>query len=140
MIKFLILLGNIAPPPLNKYFYKFVGVQFEDISKCWIGMFNHFDNYDPKLIKISKNVCISYKVIWITHFDPTKSILNHPIKNYKKEIIIEENVFIGAGSILCPGIIVKKNSFVSSGSVVKNNVNSNEIVEGNPAYKIRELN
>ena len=136
MIKFFILLGNFLPPPLNKYFYKFAGVKFKNIKKCWIGMFNHIDNYDPSMISIGENVCVSYKVLWVTHFDPSKSIKNHIIKNYKKEIIIEDDVFIGAGSILCPGIILKKNSFISTGSVVKSNVEPYEIVEGNPAKKV----
>ena len=136
MSKILILLGNILPPPLNKYLYKFAGVKFKNINKCWIGMFNHIDNFDPSLIYIGENVCISYKVTWVTHFDPTKSIKNHIIQNYKKEIIVEDDVFVGAGSILCPGITLKKNSFISTGSVVKTSVESFNIVEGNPAKKI----
>ena len=136
MIKILVLIGNILPPPLNKYFYRFAGVKFKNIRKCWIGMFNHIDNFDPSLIYIGENVCISYKVTWVTHFDPTKSIKNHIIKNYKKEIIIEDDVFVGASSVLCPGITLKKNSFVSTGSVVKSDVEAYEIVEGNPAIKI----
>ena len=73
------------------------------------------------------------------HTSTSKSIKNHIIKNYKKEIILEDEVFVGAGSILCPGITLKKNSFVSTGSVVKSNVETNEIVEGNPAKKIGSL-
>ena len=73
MNKFLILIGNLMPPPLNKYFYKLGGVKFKNINKCWIGMFNHLDGYDPSMIYIGENVNISYKVIWVTHFDPTKS-------------------------------------------------------------------
>ncbi len=139
MIKILVLLGNLLPPPINKYFYKFAGVNFKNINKCWIGAFNHMDNYDPSLIYIGENVNVSYKVTWVNHFDPTKSIQNHIIKNYKKKIIIEDNVFVGASSTLCPGIILKENSFVSTGSVVKNDVEAFEIVEGNPAKKIDKL-
>lgn len=124
------------PPPLNKYFYKLGGVKFKNINKCWIGMFNHLDGYDPSMIYIGENVNISYKVIWVTHFDPTKSIQNHIIKNYKKKIIIQDNVFVGAGSVLCPGITLENNCFVSTGSVVKSDVKSFEIVSGNPAQKI----
>ena len=136
MNKILILMGNIMPPPLNKYFYKLGGVKFKNIKKCWIGMFNHLDGYDPSMIYIGENVNISYKVIWVTHFDPTKSIKNHIIKNYKKNITIEDNVFVGAGSILCPGITLENNCFVSTGSVVKSDVKSFEIVAGNPAQKV----
>ena len=47
-------------------------------------MFNHIDNYDPSMISIGENVCVSYKVLWVTHFDLSKSIKNHIIKSYKK--------------------------------------------------------
>jgi len=139
MTKILILIGNLCPPPLNKYFYKLAGVRFKNIKKCWIGFFNHMDSYDPSLIYIGENVNISFRVTWVNHFDPTKSIKNHIIKNYKKEIIIEDDVFVGANSTLCPGITLKKNSFISTGSVVKNDVEPFEIHEGNPAKKIDEL-
>ena len=136
MIKLLILLGNLSPPPLNKYFYSLAGVKFKNIKKCWIGFFNHMDNYDPSLIYIGENVNVSFKVTWVNHFDPTKSINNHIIKNYKKKIIIEDNVFVGANCTLCPGITLKYNSFVSTGSVVKKDVEPYVIVEGNPAKEI----
>ena len=97
------------------------------------------DNYDPSLIYIGENVNISFKVTWVNHFDPTMSIKDHIIKNYKKKIIIEDNVFVGASSILCPGITLKNNSFVSTGSVVKKDVEAFDIVEGNPAKKIDTL-
>ena len=43
----------------NKYFYKFAGVKFKNINKCWIVIFNHMDNYDPSLIHIGENVMYS---------------------------------------------------------------------------------
>jgi acetyltransferase-like isoleucine patch superfamily enzyme len=136
MKRLFIFLGNLALPPLNKFLYKIGGVKFKNINKCWIGSSCHFDTYNGSLIEIGENVCISFKVIFVTHFDPTKSIKNHRINNYEKKIIIEDNVFIGAGSIICPGVILKKNSFVSTGSVVKKSTKEYEIVSGNPAVTL----
>lgn len=134
------LIGNIIPPPLNKFFYMLGGVKFEDIRKTWVGNNCYFDTEYPELIIIKKNVCISSKVIFVTHFDPTKAIKLHKIKNYQKKIVINENVFIGTGSIINPGITLKKNCFVTSGCNVKNNFNEFDIIEGNPAVKIGNLN
>jgi acetyltransferase-like isoleucine patch superfamily enzyme len=138
--KIFMLIGNIAPPPLNKFFYMFGGVKFEDIRKTWVGNNCYFDTECPELIIIKKNVCISSKVIFITHFDPTKAIKLHQIKNYQKKIVINENVFIGPGSIINPGIILEKNCFVTSGCVVKNNFKKFDLIEGNPAKRIGNLN
>ena len=66
------------------------------------------DTNFPDLIIISDNVCISSEVTIFCHFDPTRSIKNHPIKKYKKRVIIEEGVFIGPKSIIMPGVILEK--------------------------------
>jgi acetyltransferase-like isoleucine patch superfamily enzyme len=46
---------------------------------------------------------------------------------------IEENVCIGAGAVLLPGVHIGRNSVVAAGSVVKKNVPEGMIVAGNPA-------
>ncbi|NOT14948.1 MAG: acyltransferase [Methylotenera sp.] len=55
------------------------------------------------------------------------------------QIIIEDNVFIGTGSIVLKGVRIGKNSVVGAGSVVTKNVPSNTIVAGNPARIIRSI-
>ena len=85
--KIFMLIGNMIPPPLNKFFYMLGGVKFEDIRKTWVGNNCYFDTEYPELIIIKKNVCISSKVIFITHFDPNKAIKLHKIKNYQKTLL-----------------------------------------------------
>lgn len=46
---------------------------------------------------------------------------------------IGNNVFVGACSIILPGISVGDNSIIGGGSVVTKNVPSNEVWAGNPA-------
>lgn len=50
---------------------------------------------------------------------------------------IGENCFIGAGSILLPGVTVHDGSIVAAGSVVTQDVPAASIVAGNPAKVIR---
>ena len=56
-----------------------------------------------------------------------------------KPITIEDNVWIGGGAILLPGITIGKNAVVGAGSVVTRNVPANTVVAGNPARVIREI-
>lgn len=56
---------------------------------------------------------------------------------YIKPVIIEDNVFIGGGSIINYGVTIGKNSVVASGSVVVKSVPSNTLVGGVPAKVIR---
>lgn len=52
------------------------------------------------------------------------------------KVVIEDNVFIGANSIILPNITIGENSIVGSGSVVTKNVPKNTVVAGNPAKVI----
>lgn len=56
-----------------------------------------------------------------------------------KPIVIEDNVWIGGGAILLPGVMIGRNSIVGAGSVVSRNVAANTVVAGNPATVIREI-
>ena len=52
------------------------------------------------------------------------------------DVIIEDNVLIGAGAIILPGVTIGKNSLVAAGSLVINSVKENSKVGGIPAKKI----
>jgi acetyltransferase-like isoleucine patch superfamily enzyme len=125
------LIGNYLPPRLNSFFYKLSGANF-NISKVWIGNKCYFDTKFPENIIIKDNVCLSFGVTIICHFDPTGGIKKHPIKKYKNKVIIEEGVFIGPNSIIMPGVTIRKNTFVRAGSVITKSTNPNTIVYGNP--------
>jgi acetyltransferase-like isoleucine patch superfamily enzyme len=56
-----------------------------------------------------------------------------------KEVVIEDNVFIGTGAIILKGVQIGKNSVIGAGAVVTKNIPSNCIAAGNPATVIREL-
>ena len=49
---------------------------------------------------------------------------------------IEDEVFIGAGVVIVPGIKVGKNARIGAGSVVVENVDDNLTVFGNPAKPV----
>ncbi|NHJ21887.1 MAG: N-acetyltransferase [Candidatus Lokiarchaeota archaeon] len=52
--------------------------------------------------------------------------------------IIEDNVSLGANSVILPGITLKKGTIVGAGSVVTKNTNENDIVVGNPAKLLKK--
>ena len=54
-----------------------------------------------------------------------------------KEIIIEDNVWLGTGVIVLPGSILKKGTVVSAGSVVRGTFEEKSLVAGNPAKFIK---
>jgi len=50
-----------------------------------------------------------------------------------KPVIIGSNVWIGAGSVIIPGVTIGDNAIVAAGSVVRSDVEPTAIVSGNPA-------
>jgi maltose O-acetyltransferase len=56
-----------------------------------------------------------------------------------KPILIEDNVWIGGGAILLPGVTIGRNAVVGAGAVVPKDVQANTVVAGNPAKVIRVI-
>lgn len=100
---------------------------------CWIGENVWIDNLSQ--ITIGSNVCISQGAMLLTG--------NH---NYKKarfdlmlgSIIIEDGVWIGAKSVICPGIKCESHSILNVGSVASKSMEAYSIYQGVPAIKIRD--
>jgi acetyltransferase-like isoleucine patch superfamily enzyme len=62
-----------------------------------------------------------------------------PAPEEVRSIEIGDNVWIGGGSVIFPGVKVGEGSIVSARSVVRSNVHAYTIVAGNPARKIADL-
>lgn len=56
-----------------------------------------------------------------------------------KEIKIGDNVWIGANSIILPGVSIGSNSIIAAGSVVNKSVPAEHIAGGNPAKLIKRI-
>lgn len=54
-------------------------------------------------------------------------------------IIIGNNVWIGGGAIVLPGVCIGDNTTIGAGSVVTKDVPANTVVAGNPARVIRQI-
>ena len=88
-----------------------------DESFCW-------------LITIGNNVTLAPNVHILAHDASTKKALG-----YTKigKVIIGNNVFIGASSIVLPGVTVGDNVIIGAGSIVTRDIPSDCVVAGNPA-------
>lgn len=95
-------------------------------------------------ITIGNNVKIGGGVkIYTTDFhslDPvirsSKDDMKHRIR---KSIVIKDNAFIGAHTIILKGVTIGNNSIVGAGSVVTKSIPDNQIWAGNPARFIRNV-
>ena len=56
-----------------------------------------------------------------------------------KPVVIEDNVWLGGGAILLPGVRIGRNAVVGAGAVVTRDVPADTVVVGNPARVIRKI-
>jgi len=98
----------------------------------WIGEGVWIDNLAN--VKIGDNVCISQGAMLLCG--------NH---NFKKttfdlmvgKIIIENGVWIGAKTVVCPGVTCKSHSILTVGSIANKDLDEWGIYKGNPAVYIK---
>jgi maltose O-acetyltransferase len=56
-----------------------------------------------------------------------------------KPITIGNNVWLGGGAIVCPGVTIGENTVVGAGAVVTRDLPANVLAVGNPARVAREI-
>ena len=91
---------------------------------------------DRGRLLIGNNVSIGPRCTLVVVSHPNFSSIRSKIKEKKREIIIRDNAWIGAGVIILPGVTIGGNSIVAAGAVVTKNVAPNTIVGGIPAKEI----
>ena len=121
--------GVVIKPSVNiKYPWKLsIG------DHTWIGENVWIDNLGE--VKIGANACISQGAMLLCG--------NH---NYKKvafdlivgNIELEDGVWIGAHSVVCPGVKCKSHSLLAVKSVATKNLEAWKIYQGNPAIVVRD--
>ena len=101
-------------------------------DNCWIGENVWIDNLDK--VYIGNDVCISQGALLLTgNHDYTKTSFNYR----NGAIIIENGVWIGAKSVVCPGVTAYTHSILTVGSIATHNMEKYGIYQGNPAKMIR---
>ncbi len=89
------------------------------------------------LIQIGRN-CVLTGCVILAHDASTNRPLGlkYGEPSISQPVIIEDNCFIGYGSIILMGVTIGSGAIVGAGSVVTKNVEPNCVVAGNPARVI----
>ena len=92
---------------------------------------------DDVKIKIGERVMFGPAVTIATVGHP----INPKLRKYMfgLPVTIEDDCWIGAGAIICPGVTIGKNSVIGAGSVVVKDIPENSVAVGNPCKVIRQI-
>lgn len=105
---------------------------------------NFYANYgciilDINKVKIGDNVLLAPNVQIYTATHPVNPAERITGKEYAKPIVIGNNVWIGGGTIICPGVKIGDNTTIGAGSIVTKNIPDNVIGAGNPCRVIKNI-
>ena len=70
---------------------------------------------------------------------PIDPIIRNTGIEFGQEIHIGNNVWIGGGTIINPGVNIGDNTVIGSGSVVTQSIPDNVVAAGNPCRYIRKI-
>lgn len=92
-------------------------------------------------IKIGKNSTLAYQTTILTSANPNSPYnkLSELYPPMHAPVIIGDNVWVGARSVILPGVTIGNNVVVAAGSVVTKDVPDNSLVAGVPAVIKREI-
>lgn len=111
----------------NFIYRKFWGMKIG--HRTVISLKAKLDKTNPEGVHIGCDSYIAFDAVILTH---------DMVRALRCNTVIGNNCFIGARSIILPGVNVGDGSIVASGAVVTKDVPSRSIVAGNPATIIRE--
>ena len=133
----------ITPP-----FYVDYGKNIYFGSNCEVNMNCTF--LDDSRITIGNNALIAPNVQIYTAYHPAKASARLApakedgsfafCKTITAPVTIGDNVWIGGGAIILPGVEIGNNAVIGAGSVVTKSIPDNVVAVGNPCRIIRENN
>lgn len=122
----------IEPPFRCDYGYNIsIGQKFYANFNCTI--------LDCAKVTIGDNVLFAPNVSLFTVGHPIHFELRNEDIGYAFPITIGNNVWIGGGAIINPGVTIGDNVVIGSGSVVTKDIPSDVIAVGNPCKVIRKI-
>lgn len=114
-------------------------------SKLFIGGGTYIGEYNNirasgGIIRIGNNCSISQHISMIASnhgIELGKNISSQKWDESKAGITIDDDVWVGANSVILPGVHIHTGAVVGAGSVVTKDVPANAVVVGNPARVIK---
>lgn len=90
-------------------------------------------------VKLGANVMVFDSDMHSLDFKLRRNVSTDGVNAKSSPIVIGDDVFVGANSIITKGVIIGEKSIIATGSVVVKSIPKNEIWGGNPAKFIKKI-
>ncbi len=90
-------------------------------------------------IRLGRNVMVGPSVQFNAAYHPLNAAERIKGPELAAPITVGDNVWIGGGAILLPGVTIGENATIGAGSVVTKDIPANVLAVGNPCRVIRDL-
>ena len=94
---------------------------------------------DDGRVSIGNSVMFGPNVTVATASHPVDPELRRKVAQFNIPVHIGNNVWIGAGAVLLPGVHIGDNSVIGAGSIVTKDIPANVVALGNPCRVLREI-
>jgi galactoside O-acetyltransferase len=95
---------------------------------------------DDTHIYIGDDVMLGPNVTLATAGHPIDPDIRKQATQFNIPIVIGSNVWIGANTVVLPGVTIGKNTVIGAGSIVTKDIPANVVALGNPCRVHREIN
>ncbi|MFI7008471.1 sugar O-acetyltransferase [Streptomyces sp. NPDC050145] len=99
----------------------------------------HLTALDVAAITIGEDCQIGPNVQLLTPTHPVEPGPRRDKLEAARPITIGDNVWLGGGAIVCPGVTIGDNSVIGAGAVVTRDIPANVVAVGNPARPVRTV-
>src|SRR3954468_25000884 len=125
--------GTVIRPPL----YVDYGSQVHIGAQSFVNM--GLVALDVAQITIGDDVQIGPNVQLLTPLHPVEPVARRDKWEAARPITIADNVWLGGGVIVLPGVSIGENTVVGAGAVVTKDLPANVVAVGNPARVVRTI-
>ncbi len=94
---------------------------------------------DDTFVNIGSHVMLGPRVTISAASHPVDPELRRQAYQYDLPVVLEENVWVGAGATILPGVTIGKNSVIGAGSVVDRDIPPDVVAAGVPCRVLREI-
>ena len=133
------LLGHVADDAIiiNQPFYCDYGKQIS-VGRRFFANFN-FTVLDEARVTIGDDCFVGPNVSIYTACHSTDPAVRNARREWAEPVTIGNNVWIGGGVIILPGVTIGDNVTVGAGSVVARDIPANTVAMGNPCRVVKNI-